>query len=61
FQIPEALFRPSILGHVDKGIHEAVADAIVANEPHRREELMSYSVLSGGNAKMSWVCEQTPK
>ncbi|KAF9324886.1 hypothetical protein BG006_000147, partial [Podila minutissima] len=52
FQIPEALFRPSILGRVDKGIYEVVADAIVASEPHMRHEIMSYTVFSGGNTKM---------
>ncbi|KAG0029464.1 Actin, aortic smooth muscle [Podila clonocystis] len=52
FQIPEALFQPSILGRVEKGIHEVVADAIVASEPHMRDELIATIVLSGGNTKI---------
>lgn len=52
FQIPEAMFQPSILGFVEKGIHEVVADAIVASEPSMRSELISNIVLAGGNTKI---------
>lgn len=46
------MFQPSIVGLVDKGIHEVVTDAIVASEPSMRSELISNIVLSGGNTKI---------
>ncbi|KAI9232341.1 MAG: actin 7 [Podila humilis] len=52
FQVPEAMFQPSILGRVDRGIHELVADAIVASEPSIQDELISNIVLTGGNTKI---------
>ncbi|KAG0014621.1 hypothetical protein BGZ81_000358, partial [Podila clonocystis] len=52
FQVPEAMFRPSVLGLVDKGIHEVVADAIAASEPSMRDDLVSNIVLAGGNTKI---------
>ncbi|KAG0010243.1 hypothetical protein BGZ82_003534, partial [Podila clonocystis] len=48
------MFQPSILpyGCNDKGIHDVVADTIVAREPYMRAELLSYVVLAGGNTKI---------
>ncbi|KFH65294.1 hypothetical protein MVEG_08774 [Podila verticillata NRRL 6337] len=46
------MFQPSILGRVDRGIHDLVADAIVASEPSIQDELISNIVLTGGNTKI---------
>ncbi|KAG0343623.1 Actin, aortic smooth muscle [Podila humilis] len=49
FRLPEALFRPEILGIVDKGVHETVAEAIAVSDPMIQRDLMSTVVLAGGN------------
>ena len=48
FRVPEALFKPSLIGKELPGIHEQVFNSIVNSDIDVRKELYANIVLSGG-------------
>ncbi|KAA1476673.1 actin 1 [Dentipellis sp. KUC8613] len=49
FRVPEALFRPSIIGLKGAGAHEIIYNSIMHCDPDIRSELFRHISLSGGN------------
>ncbi|CAG8576058.1 13665_t:CDS:2 [Ambispora leptoticha] len=61
FRIPEALFKPKLLGLEDPGIHEAIAKSISQCDIELRKLLMSNIVLSGGSTLFPGIVERLHK
>lgn len=58
FRAPEALFKPSLLGHEFKGIHEQIHTSVYKCDIDLRRELYSNVVLSGGTTMFPGLAER---
>ena len=55
FRCPEALFKLSLIGKGELGIHDVLVRAIQKCEVHVREELYANIVLAGGNTMFKGI------
>nr|QGN00865.1 ActL2 [Drosophila tsukubaensis] len=58
FRIPEAMFKPALLGVESSGIHETTYNSILKCEVDIRKKLYSNIVLSGGTTMLKGLPER---
>ncbi|XP_071119674.1 actin-1-like [Haliotis cracherodii] len=61
FCSPELLFKPSIIGASQDGIHKATYDSIMKCDADIRKDLYANIILSGGNTKFPGMVERMQK
>ncbi|CAG8603108.1 1057_t:CDS:2 [Ambispora gerdemannii] len=61
FRVPEALFKPKLLGLEDLGIHEAIAKSVSLCDVELQKLLMENIVLAGGSTLFPGVVERLHK
>ncbi|XP_046330789.2 actin-1-like [Haliotis rufescens] len=61
FCSPELLFKPSIIGASQDGIHKATYDSIMKCDADIRKDLYANIILSGGNTKFPGMAERMQK
>merc|ERR1712187_466702 len=61
FRVPEVLFKPSLIGKEDEGIHRAIYDSIKKCDVDVRKDLYSNVVLSGGTTMFEGIAERIVK
>ena len=60
-QLPEALFKPNLLGLEQDGIHKLVFDSIMKCDNDIRRDLYSYIVLTGGGSMYAGLADRLLK
>jgi actin-related protein len=58
FMTAEVLFKPSLIGMEQQGLHELVCDAIMKCDPDIRRELYANIVLGGGTTMVPGIVER---
>lgn len=61
FCSPELLFKPSIIGASQDGIHKATYDSIMKCDADIRKDLYANIILSGGSTKFPGMAERMQK
>jgi actin-related protein len=61
FRVAEALFKPSLIGLEQDGIHILVYDAIMKSDPEIRGALFGNVVLTGGSSMFPGIAERLAK
>lgn len=61
FRNPEIMFKPSLFGRADDGIHQMLYEAIMKCDTDIREALFGNIVLSGGNTMFEGMAERLTK
>jgi actin-related protein len=61
FRCPETLFKPSLIGLEETGIHEKTFQSIMKTDIDVRKDLYSNVVLSGGTSKFEGIAERMMK
>jgi actin, other eukaryote len=60
-KVPEALFKPSLIGLSVKPLHEAIVECISRCDPAFRADLLKNVVLAGGNTNLRGFRERIRK
>jgi len=61
FRCPEVLFKPSLIGKEDDGVHQTTYDSIMKCDVDIRKELYANIVLSGGSTMFEGVADRMEK
>lgn len=61
FRTPEVLFKPSLVGLEQDGIHRQVFNAIMRCDPELRADMYANIVLSGGSSMFEGIAERLQK
>ena len=61
FSVPEALFRPAMVGREGVGVHELVFDAISAADKDNQKDLFGNILLSGGSTMFEGMADRMHK
>jgi actin-related protein len=61
FRCPEVMFKPSLIGKEDDGIHQLTYDSIMKCDVDIRKDLYGNIVLSGGTTMFEGVAERMEK
>jgi actin beta/gamma 1 len=61
FRAPEALFKPSLIGLEQEGIHTTTYNSIMKCDVDIRKDLYSNTVLSGGTTMFNGIAERMQK
>lgn len=61
FRCPEVLFKPSLIGKEDKGVHETTFISINKCDVDIRKDLYNNIVLSGGSTMFAGIAERMNK
>jgi actin beta/gamma 1 len=58
FRCPEAMFKPSLVGVYECGIHETIYNSIMKCDVDVREDLCANTVLSGGSTMFPGIADR---
>jgi actin beta/gamma 1 len=61
FRCPEVLFKPSLIGLEQSGIHQTTYDSIMKCDVDIRKDLYGNTVLSGGTTMFDGIAERMQK
>jgi len=61
FRCPEVLFKPSLIGMENAGIHQTTYDSIMKCDVDIRKDLYGNTVLSGGTTMFEGIAERMQK
>jgi actin len=61
FRCPEVLFKPSLIGKEDDGVHQLTYDSIMKCDVDIRKDLYGNIVLSGGTTMFDGIVERMEK
>jgi actin beta/gamma 1 len=61
FRCPEVLFKPSLIGMEQSGIHQTTYDSIMKCDVDIRKDLYGNTVLSGGTTMFEGIAERMTK
>jgi actin len=61
FRCPEVLFKPSLIGKEDDGVHQLTYDSIMKCDVDIRKDLYGNIVLSGGTTMFEGIAERMEK
>jgi len=61
FRTPEVLFKPSLIGKEDDGVHQLTYDSIMKCDVDIRKDLYANIVLSGGTTMFEGIAERMEK
>jgi len=61
FRCPEVLFKPSLIGMEQNGIHQTTYDSIMKCDVDIRKDLYGNTVLSGGTTMFEGISERMSK
>ena len=61
FRCAEALFRPSLMGSSEPGLHEVIHKTIMACDVDLRKDLWSNIILSGGSTLFAGLADRLSK
>jgi actin beta/gamma 1 len=61
FRCPEVLFKPSLIGLEQSGIHQTTYDSIMKCDVDIRKDLYGNTVLSGGSTMFEGIAERMQK
>jgi actin-related protein len=61
FRCPEVLFKPSLIGMENAGIHQTTYDSIMKCDVDIRKDLYGNTVLSGGTTMFEGIAERMTK
>jgi len=61
FRCPEVLFKPSLIGLEQSGIHQTTYDSIMKCDVDIRKDLYGNTVLSGGSTMFDGIAERMQK
>jgi len=61
FRTPEVLFKPSLIGKEEQGVHKLTYDSIMKCDVDIRKDLYSNTVLSGGTTMFDKIADRLKK